>query len=54
MNIAKMNTKFTIEKLRSYKGLGHLSDKAAKHIIDTLKTFSIISHEQYVRRTRLK
>jgi hypothetical protein len=52
--MARMNNKFTIEKLRSYKGLGHLSDKTAKQIMDTLKTFSILAHEQFGIRHKQK
>lgn len=35
----------TVDELRQFKGLGHLSDEQAQEIVETLKTLTLITHK---------
>lgn len=39
----------TIEELRQFDGLGHLSDNEALEIINTLKELTLITHDIVVK-----
>ncbi len=35
----------TVNELRQFEGLGHLSDEQAHEIVETLKTLTLITHK---------
>ncbi len=35
----------TVNELRQFEGLGHLSDEQAQEIVETLKTLTLITHK---------
>lgn len=37
----------TIEKLRSYKGLGNISDEEAQNILNSFRVFSGLTYKMY-------
>ena len=45
--------RLTLEKLRSYPQLKHLTDEEAEEAIDGLERFSIIAYNSYMRLCRL-
>ncbi len=46
------STKMTIEKLRSYKGLSHLTDEAAQKVIQSLKMLAQVAFRLYNTRSK--
>ena len=48
------SSKLTVEKLRSYKGLSHLSDEAAQKVVQSLKIFAHIAFRLYNARPKKK
>jgi hypothetical protein len=42
-----MSPKLTVERLRAYKGLEHISDTAAKQVIEAMRVLSVLAFVRY-------
>lgn len=51
--MSKEYKRLTLEKLRSYPKLKHLTDEEAEEAIDALEKFSVIAYDSYMRLVRL-